>query len=194
MIPIQILINSFLYDTAQVNLPADHVDDASIMKPQNWDIRLIRRYMIVFGLSSSIFDLLTFWILRNQFSLTTEQFRTGWFMESLATKILVVFVVRTPVVPFFRSKPSKKLLFGALSCLVVGCHLPYLPFAHYLGFQLLPVSVILYLMVIIVLYLLSAEGLKKVIQHWSLNNDFFDLLRMSSTLQMSRMHEYVSKR
>ena len=187
MIPIQILINNFLYDTAQINLPSDHVDEASIVKPQNWDIRLIRRYMVVFGLSSSIFDLLTFWILRNHFSLTTEQFRTGWFMESLATQILVVFVVRTPVVPFFRSKPSKKLLIGALSCLAAGWLLPYLPFAHYLGFQLLPVSVLLYLVAIIVLYLLSAEGLKKIIQHWSLNNNFFDLFRMKLSYQKSRM-------
>ena len=115
MLPIQILINNFLYDSAQINLPSDDVDEISLIKPQIWDLNLVRTYMLFYGLLSSIFDMITFWLLYHFFGLAAEQFRTGWFMESLATQILVVFIIRTPIVPFYKSRPSKKLLFGAVS-------------------------------------------------------------------------------
>lgn len=169
MLPIQILINNFLYDSAQINLPSDDVDEISLIKPQIWDLNLVRTYMLFYGLLSSIFDMITFWLLYHFFGLAAEQFRTGWFMESLATQILVVFIIRTPIVPFYKSRPSKKLLFGALSCLGIGWLLPYLPFSSYLGFQQLPFHVLTYLFFIILIYLASAEALKYFIQHFKIS-------------------------
>ena len=95
MLPIQILINNFLYDTSQIAIPYDNVDNALIQRPQRWDLKMIKRFMYVFGLVSSVFDLLTFALLYKVFHVDEEQFRTGWFVESLTTQILVIFVIRT---------------------------------------------------------------------------------------------------
>jgi magnesium-transporting ATPase (P-type) len=93
MLPVQILLNNFLYDSSQVAIPTDNVDASYVRVPRRWDMRQIRNYMILFGLTSSVFDMATFFLLYKMFPVTTAQFRTGWFMESLATQILVVFVI-----------------------------------------------------------------------------------------------------
>lgn len=164
MLPIQILINNFLYDASQISIPSDNVDAKSLLKPQQWDLKFIRKYMLIFGLTSSVFDLMTFWILYRYFDLTVAQFRTGWFMESLATQILVVFIIRTPKIPFFRSKPSVQLVISTLLLLAIGWVLPYLPFAASIGFQALPVHILLYIFVVTVVYLVSVEFLKSVVK------------------------------
>lgn len=164
MLPIQILINNFLYDASQISIPSDNVDAKSLLKPQQWDLKFIRKYMLIFGLTSSVFDLMTFWILYRYFDLTVAHFRTGWFMESLATQILVVFIIRTPKIPFFGSKPSVQLVISTLLLLAIGWVLPYLPFAASIGFQALPVHILLYIFVVTVVYLVSVEFLKSVVK------------------------------
>jgi Mg2+-importing ATPase len=164
MLPIQILINNFLYDASQISIPSDNVDAKSLLKPQQWDLKFIRKYMLIFGLMSSVFDLMTFWILYRYFDLTIAQFRTGWFMESLATQILVVFIIRTPKIPFFRSKPSVQLVISTLVLLAIGWALPYLPFAASIGFQALPVHILLYIFVVTIVYLVSVEFLKSLVK------------------------------
>ena len=163
MLPVQILINNFLYDFSQISIPSDNVDDDYIKIPRRWNMKMIYRYMLVFGITSSIFDLLTFWILYTYFNVTEAQFRTGWFMESLATQILVVFIIRTEKVPFYKSIPSKKLLFSTGLFLLVGWSLPYLPFSGRIGFEALPLHIILYLTLLVFVYLFSAEMMKRFI-------------------------------
>lgn len=163
MLPVQILINNFLYDTSQITLPTDNVDKSYVQKPQRWNLKMIYRYMIVFGLTSSAFDLITFYFLYKLFDVSQAQFRTGWFMESLATQILVVFVIRTWHIPFIESKPSRQLAIGVSICLLLGWLLPYLPFAKLVGFETLPVHVIAYITGIVIIYLFTAEILKRMV-------------------------------
>ena len=163
MLPVQILINNFLYDTSQVTIPTDNVDETYIQKPQRWNLKMIYRYMFVFGLTSSVFDIITFYLLYKFLAVNEAQFRTGWFMESLATQILVVFIIRTWHVPFKESKPSKNLVISVMLCLAAGWILPYLPFASLIGFQKLPGYVVLYITVIVFIYLFAAEFVKRII-------------------------------
>lgn len=163
MLPVQILINNFLYDTSQITIPTDNVDKSYIQKPQRWNLKMIYTYMIVFGLTSSVFDLITFYLLYKFFNVSHAQFRTGWFMESLATQVLVVFIIRTWHIPFIESKPSFQLFVGVMLCLFLGWLLPYLPFSDLAGFETLPGLVIVYITGIVIIYLFTAEVLKRFI-------------------------------
>ena len=106
MLPSQILLNNLLYDASQMTIPTDHVDPEMLARPSHWDITFIRRFMLVFGPISSLFDFLTFALMLGPFAAGPALFRSGWFVESLATQTLVVFVIRTRRVPFWRSRPS----------------------------------------------------------------------------------------
>ncbi len=108
MLPTQILLNNFMYDTAQITIPSDNVDEAYIRTPQRWDMRLIRNFMIFIGPISSIYDFLTFYVMLHFFHASEPLFHTGWFVESLATQTLVLFVIRTMGNPL-RSRPSLPL-------------------------------------------------------------------------------------
>jgi Mg2+-importing ATPase len=163
MLPLQILLNNFLYDTSQIAIPTDNVDDTYIERPQHWNFKMIYRYMFIFGIVSSLFDIITFWLLYSYFDVSKSQFRTGWFMESLATQILVVFIIRTQHTPFFKSKPSLKLVGTTIACLIIGWLLPYLPFAQKLGFEILPIHVIAYIVGLVITYLFFAELTKHFI-------------------------------
>lgn len=165
MLPSQILINNFLYDTSQVTIPTDHVDESYTQKPQRWDLRMIYHYMLIFGLTSSLFDFATFYTLYKVFHVSEAQFRTGWFMESLATQILVVFIIRTSRIPFIQSKPGKYLVLSVLLCLGAGWLLPYTPLAGMIGFEVLPAPVLLTIIALVLLYLLCAELVKRFIYH-----------------------------
>ena len=114
MLPTQILLNNFLYDLAQVTIPSDNVDDAYLRRPQRWDMRVIRDFMVFIGPISSIFDFLTFYVLLRLLPRDASRlFHTGWFVESLATQTLVLFVIRTMGNPF-RSRPSRALTITTL--------------------------------------------------------------------------------
>lgn len=169
MLPVQILLNNFLYDTSQVAIPSDNVDDTYIERPQRWNFNMIYRYMFVFGITSSVFDLLTFWLLYKYFAVSEAQFRTGWFIESLATQVLVVFIIRTQHVPFFTSKPSGKLIASTLICLTIGWILPWMPFAGKLGFAVLPLPVVAAVIGLVVVYLFCAEWVKRFIYQYHAN-------------------------
>ncbi|MEO6956100.1 MAG: magnesium-translocating P-type ATPase, partial [Antricoccus sp.] len=140
MLPSQILLNNLLYDTSQLAIPTDHVDEEQLRQPSHWDIVFIRRFMIFFGPLSSVFDFVTFGVMLWVFHAGAAEFRSGWFVESLATQTLVIFAIRTRRVPFFRSHPSLPLLLAALSVVIVGSVLPATPIAHTLGFSPLPVA------------------------------------------------------
>ncbi len=137
MLPTQILVNNFLYDLAQITIPSDNVDEAFIQKPHHWDIGLIRRFMFWIGPISSLYDFLTFYVLLKVFRATEAEFHTGWFVESLATQTLVIFVIRTFGNPL-RSRASPALTATALGVVVVGALLPFTPLAGILGFVGLP--------------------------------------------------------
>ncbi|HSV67608.1 MAG TPA: magnesium-translocating P-type ATPase [Mycobacteriales bacterium] len=138
MLPSQILLNNLLYDTSQLAIPTDTVDEEQLRRPSHWDIGFIRRFMIYFGPLSSVFDLATFAVMLWVFHSGPAQFRSGWFVESLATQTLVIFAIRTRRIPFFRSHPSLPLTSAALGVVTVGALLPATPLAHSLGFQPLP--------------------------------------------------------
>lgn len=137
MLPTQILLNNFLYDLAQVGLPADHVDDEYLRKPHQWDMRALRAFMLRAGLVSSVFDVATFAVLLGVFAAHETLFRSGWFVESLATQVLVIFVVRTARNPL-RSRPSALLAGTVAIALVAGLALPFTPLAATLGMAPLP--------------------------------------------------------
>lgn len=157
MLPSQILLNNLLYDASQLAIPTDHVDDEQVRRPAHWDLRLIRRSMLVFGPISSLFDFLTFGVMLWVFHAHATEFRSGWFVESLATQTLVIFAIRTRRVPFLRSRPSVPLATAALTVVAVGAILPLSPLAAPLGLSPLPPLFYAALAVMVVVYLVLIE-------------------------------------
>ena len=164
MLPPQILLNNLLYDLSQVTIPGDHVDADYLLKPRKWSVALIRRYMIWMGLVSSIFDFLTFGVLLWVFQANAPLFRTGWFIESLATQTLVILVIRTRNAPW-RSTPSTALLLSTLACVTVGALLPFTPLAGVLGFAQPPPALLATLALMVTIYLAMAELMKRWLYH-----------------------------
>ena len=160
MLPTQILLNNFLYDVSQLTIPTDNVDDTYLQKPQHWDIGLIRSFMVFIGPISSIFDFLTFYVLLHVFHSSQVLFHTGWFVESLATQTLVLFVIRTSKNPF-RSRPSGPLTATCLAVVAIGMYLPFSPLAGVLGFTPLPAAYFAFLAVATGAYLLLVEAAKR---------------------------------
>ncbi len=156
----QILLNNFLSDIPGTTIAGDNVDPEWIAKPRRWDNRFISRYMVLFGLVSSIFDFLTFATLLFVFHATVEEFRTGWFIESLLTELVIALVVRTRRV-FFRSRPGTLLLVSTLVVIGFTLLLPYLPFNTFFGFVPLPLHLMLILIGLTGLYVLVAELAKR---------------------------------
>ncbi len=162
MLSTQILLNNFLYDTAQITIPSDNVDDTYTRTPQRWDIRLIRNFMIFIGPISSIYDFLTFYVLLHFFHASEPLFHTGWFVESLATQTLVIFVIRTMGNPF-RSRPSLPLALTTVAIVAIGTFLPFSPLARVLGFVPLPGSYFVFLLASTITYLLLVEIAKRLL-------------------------------
>ena len=127
MLPSQILLNNLLYDASQLAIPTDHADEEQLARPSRWDVRFIRRFMLFFGPLSSVFDFATFAVLLWVFHAGPVLFRSGWFAESLATQTLVIFVIRTRRIPFFRSRASLPLTLAALGAATAGVVIPALP-------------------------------------------------------------------
>jgi ATPase, P-type (transporting), HAD superfamily, subfamily IC len=157
MLPSQILLNNLLYDSSQMTIPTDLVDDEMLARPSHWDVHFIRRFMTFFGPISSLFDFVTFALMLRVFHAGPALFRSGWFVESLATQTLVVFVIRTRRIPFWRSRPSRTLLVAVLTVVAIGAYLPYSPISHALGFQPLPAAFFVALVVMVVAYLTIVE-------------------------------------
>ncbi|MBI3572800.1 MAG: magnesium-translocating P-type ATPase [Candidatus Kerfeldbacteria bacterium] len=163
MLPTQILLNNFLYDLSQITLSTDAVDDDDVIKPTSWNIHFIRRFMLVFGPLSSIFDFITFGALLLIFHLHQSQFQTGWFMESLATQILVIYIIRTKKTALIRSRPSGWVVASTLAVLALAWGLPFLPLSQHV-FHLQPSTptVLLAISGIVLVYLLLVE----MVKHW----------------------------
>jgi Mg2+-importing ATPase len=157
MLPTQILLNNLLYDVSEMTIPTDNVDEEQLQRPARWDTALIRHFMIFFGPISSLFDFATFAILLWVFNANATLFRSGWFVESLATQSLAIFAIRTRRVPFFRSRPSVPLLASTLAVVAIGIALPFSPLAHTLGFTALPAGLVAAIVVMIPTYLLLLE-------------------------------------
>ncbi|MFI1068980.1 magnesium-translocating P-type ATPase [Streptomyces puniciscabiei] len=162
MLPSQILLNNLLYDTSQLAIPTDEVDEEQVRRPAHWDIAFIRRFMICFGPISSLFDFVTFAVMLGVFHADAAQFHTGWFVESLATQTLVIFAIRTRRIPFWRSRPSLPLTLTALGVVALGAALPATPLAHVLGFQPLPTAFFAAVATMVVVYLLLVELGKRI--------------------------------
>jgi len=163
MLPPQVLLNGFLYDLAQLTIPTDRVDPSYVHKPRRWDLGVIRRFMLVIGPVSSLFDFLTFFALLRVFHAPEEMFHTGWFVESLATQTLVLFIIRTGRSPF-RSRPSRALAGTAVAVVLVGLALPYVPpLARLLGFVPLPAGYLLFVAGATAAYLGLVERVKRLV-------------------------------
>lgn len=162
MLPIQILLNNFLYDLSQVTIPSDNVDIEFIQKPKRWNMDFIKKFMFMFGPISSVYDFITFVVLFSVFKNNAAGFQTGWFIESLATQTLVIHIIRTRHLPFIQSKPSKLLLLSTLVIVGIGWMLPYTFIGSYFGFIQPPVIVPIILAGIVVLYLTTVEIGKRV--------------------------------
>jgi P-type Mg2+ transporter len=160
MLPSQILLNNLLYDAGQMAIPTDRVDPEILARPAAWDIAFVRRFMIVFGPVSSIFDFATFFVMLVILNAGRVEFRSGWFVESIATQTLVIFVIRTRRVPFLRSRPSRGILILPVVCALVGIAFPFTPLAHILGFSTLPLAFFLILLGMILTYLVLVELVK----------------------------------
>ncbi len=160
LLPKQILLTNLLTDFPEMAIATDRVDEINIKSPQHWDLRFIRRFMITFGLLSSVFDYLTFGVLLFILHANEKVFQTGWFIESVISATLIVLVVRTRM-PFFKSLPGKYLSIATVFILLLVLVLPLTPMAVWFGFTRLPISYYGWMLLIIACYIISAELAKR---------------------------------
>jgi Mg2+-importing ATPase len=160
LLPKQILLTNLLTDFPEMTIATDRVDSISVTKPHRWDIKFIQRFMIVFGLLSSVFDYLTFGVLIFFMKANEKTFQTGWFVESVISATLIVLVVRTRL-HFFKSLPGKYLIMATSLILLFVLALPFLPFANLFGFVPLPLSFYGWMLLIVGAYIISAELIKR---------------------------------
>src|SRR3974377_848701 len=159
MLPTQILLNNLLYDLSETTIPIDNVSDATIAQPRRWDLDTVRKFMLLFGPLSSVFDFVTFGLLLWVFQANEVLFHTGWFVESLSTQILVIFIIRTAHPS--QDRPHVALAATFLSALAWAVALPYAPLAHWFGFVPLPAEVMGALALVTVAYLAAIYGVKR---------------------------------
>ena len=162
MLPLQILLNNFIYDFTQITIPSDTVDDEYIQKPKRMKLSDIRKFMFLFGPISSLFDFISFGVLYILFSHSPAQFQTGWFMESLATQTLVIHIIRTRLKPFVESRASLLLTITTVSGVLIGWLMPISPIGRLFGLQSIGVVPTLLLAFIVTIYLFMAEMGKRL--------------------------------
>ncbi len=162
MLPLQILLNNFIYDLSQITIPTDNIDKNLIEKPKRWNMKFIKRFMVYLGPISSIFDLVTFGMLFFVLKVPEAAFQTGWFLESLATQTLVIHIIRTKKTPFIQSRASKYLLISSICAVAFGWILPYTSLGEFFKFVRLPVSTLLILAGIVIVYLVCVEIGKRI--------------------------------
>lgn len=157
----QILLNNFIYDSSQLAIPSDNVDAEYLNEPKHWDIKFIQKYMFIFGPISSLFDFITFYLLFGVFHLADGAFQAGWFIESLATQTLVIYIIRTKKIPFLQSRPSKLLLTTTLSAVALGLILIMDGLGQFFGFSPLTPTVIGLIFLLVIIYLIIVEAVKQ---------------------------------
>jgi len=161
LLPKQILLTNLMTDFPEMTIATDNVDQEMIEKPRRWDLKFIRNFMLTFGIISSVFDYLTFGALLFILHATTEQFRTGWFLESVVSATLIVLVIRTRK-PFFKSMPGKALLIATVMVIGLTLIAPLTPFGKVFEFIAMPAYFVCVLIIIIMLYVIAAEQAKKL--------------------------------
>jgi Mg2+-importing ATPase len=167
MLPAQILLNNLLYDLSELPIPMDNVDRDTIAHPRHWDTTFIRNFMWAVGPVSSLFDFLLFFVMLKVFDAGEALFQTGWFIESIATQVLVIFVIRTRGSPF-RSRPNGVLTVTSLAVVIVATILPLTPLATLLGFVAPPPLFFLILPAMVSGYLVAVEFMKHLFyRHYS---------------------------
>ncbi len=162
LLPSQILLLNFLSDIPALSIASDKVDEELLEKPRRWDISIIRRFMLVFGIQSSFFDLLTFATLILIFQASVSSFRTGWFIESIITEILILLIIRTRRT-FYKSKIGRLLLFSSLGVAIIVLLMPYIPKSAVLGFEPLSIEILLGMCAISLVYAFFGEKTKKIV-------------------------------
>jgi Mg2+-importing ATPase len=160
MLPGQILLNNLLYDASQLAISTDKVDAEQTLRPSHWNMGLIRRFMLVFGPASSLFDFVTFALLLGVAHASPDVFRTGWFVESLTTQAVVVFIIRTRRVPFFRSRPSWQLVVAVAAVVVVGWIIPFTAVGAFFGLVPLSPFLLAGIVVLTLIYLVMIDTIK----------------------------------
>lgn len=160
MKPVQVLLNNLLYDLSEIPIPLDAVDTAETRRPHVLDIALVRDFMWTVGPVSSAFDFLTFWLLLVMFEANASLFQTGWFIESLCTQVLVIFVIRTRGNPL-KSRPHPLLAATSVAVVLVAIALPFTPAGRWFGFTPPPVSFFAALVLLVAAYLLAVEFIKR---------------------------------
>ena len=159
MLPKQILLTNFLTDFPFMAVASDNVDEERLMKPGKWNLPFIRKFMIVFGLHSSLFDFATFFFQKDFLHLSPAAFQTGWFIESCLTQLAILFIIRTTK-PFFKSKPGKWLTIISILAALVVAALPFSPFASSLGLEIANTMQAIGILIIVLVYALTADLLK----------------------------------
>ena len=160
MLPTQILLNNMLYDLSEIPIPLDNVDEEYLMRPSKWDINFVRKFMLIIGPISSIFDFLTFFVMIKVFQAGESLFHTGWFIESLATQVLVIFIIRTRKNPL-KSRPNFWLTICSLLVVALAILLPFTPLGRLFGFVAPPLPFFLILAGMVIVYLLAVEQVKQ---------------------------------
>jgi P-type Mg2+ transporter len=162
MLPVQILLNNFLYDVSQVGVPLDNVDEEYLQKPKPWNINLLKKFMVMVGPVSSIFDFLTFAVLWFIFNAAGNQalFHTGWFLESLLSQTLIVYIIRTNKLPFLQSRPSQALILTTLAIIFAGFAIPYTHLGSFFGFVKMPLNYYGIMFIMMLAYLLLTQAVK----------------------------------
>lgn len=161
MLPVQILLNNFLYDVSEIAIPLDNVDEEYLTRPREWDMAFIRNFMLVVGPVSSLFDFLTFYVMLEVFHAGEALFHTGWFVESIATQVLVIFIIRTRLNPL-ASRPHPWLAATSLGVVATAVVLPFTAAGAALGLVPLPAGFFGILVTLVMVYLLAVEGVKRV--------------------------------
>jgi P-type Mg2+ transporter len=161
LLPKQILLTNLMTDFPEMTIATDRVDDEMVDHPRRWDIKAIRKFMITFGLVSSVFDYVTFGLLLLVLHAKEGQFRTGWFVESVISASMIVLVIRSRK-PFFRSRPGKYLLIATFSIAAITLIVPFTPLGSVFGFSPLPLFTCLLLLIIVAIYIITAEMIKTI--------------------------------
>jgi len=153
-------LNNMLYDFSEIPIPLDNVDEEYLIRPRPWDISFVRNFMMAVGPVSSIFDFLTFFVMLKLFNAGEALFHTGWFIESMATQVLVIFIIRTHKNPL-KSRPHGWLTICSLIVVLIAIILPFTPLGSYLGFVPVPPLFFVVLSGMVLLYLLIVEQVKQ---------------------------------
>jgi len=160
MLPVQILLNNLLYDCSEAAVPMDRVDEDMIERPRQWDMKFIRDFMLTFGTVSSVFDFLTFGILLWAFGASAPLFQTGWFIESMATQVLVIFLIRTRGKAYL-SRPHPLLIATSLAVVAAAVAIPFTPVGTWFSFVVPPPALLGIIASLTAAYLVAVEAVKR---------------------------------